>query len=111
MNVVSERCNYIQSPSHSLATSSSTSQSLSLHIPDSRFRFLILFPFVHPLNLSGDGTAAPLHIPPIDNWWWLSHKGTTTSFLCISLFALLIRSIGTETALTISLTGDSITLL
>lgn len=38
-------------------------------------------------NLSGDGTAAP-----IDAWWWLSHKGTTTSFLCISLFALLIRS-------------------
>ncbi|CAF2272089.1 hypothetical protein HID58_014896 [Brassica napus] len=38
-------------------------------------------------NHSGDGTAAP-----IDTWWWLSHKGTTTSFLCISLFALLIRS-------------------
>ncbi|CAA0406130.1 unnamed protein product [Arabidopsis thaliana] len=28
----------------------------------------------------------------IDTWWWLTHKGTTTSFLCISLFALLIRS-------------------
>ncbi|KAJ4902335.1 hypothetical protein Rs2_16286 [Raphanus sativus] len=40
-----------------------------------------------PVNLSGDGTA-----PPIDTWWWLTHKGTTTSFLCISLFALLIRS-------------------
>lgn len=24
-------------------------------------------------------------------WWWLSRKGITTSFLCISLFALLVR--------------------
>ncbi|XP_010553919.1 PREDICTED: probable dolichyl pyrophosphate Man9GlcNAc2 alpha-1,3-glucosyltransferase [Tarenaya hassleriana] len=27
-----------------------------------------------------------------DSWRWLVHKGTTVSFLCISLFALLIRS-------------------
>ncbi|KAL0741995.1 hypothetical protein Bca4012_083508 [Brassica carinata] len=44
-------------------------------------------PKKNPVILSGDGTA-----DPIDTWWWLSHKGTTTSFLCISLFALLIRS-------------------
>ncbi|KAG2328807.1 hypothetical protein Bca52824_011535 [Brassica carinata] len=44
-------------------------------------------PKKNPVNLSGDDTAAP-----IDIWWWLPHKGTTTYFLCISLFALLVRS-------------------
>ncbi|CAH2079735.1 unnamed protein product [Thlaspi arvense] len=48
-----------------------------------------------PAKLSGDDIAAPLSAQvgeSIDTWWWLSHKGTTISFLCISLFALLIRS-------------------
>ncbi|XP_010440952.1 PREDICTED: probable dolichyl pyrophosphate Man9GlcNAc2 alpha-1,3-glucosyltransferase isoform X2 [Camelina sativa] len=50
-----------------------------------------------PVKHSGDDDiAAPVSSQTgssIDTlWWWLTHKGTTTSFLCISLFALLIRS-------------------
>ncbi|CAA7055600.1 unnamed protein product [Microthlaspi erraticum] len=48
-----------------------------------------------PAKHSGDDTTAPISAQdgaPINTWRWLVHKGTTTSFLCISLFALLIRS-------------------
>ncbi|ESQ51518.1 hypothetical protein EUTSA_v10017711mg, partial [Eutrema salsugineum] len=48
-----------------------------------------------PVKFAGNDNAAPVSIQSgasIATWWWLSHKGTTTSFLCISLFALLIRS-------------------
>ncbi|ESQ47220.1 hypothetical protein EUTSA_v10027717mg [Eutrema salsugineum] len=48
-----------------------------------------------PAKFSGNDNAAPASTQSgasIDAWWWLAHKGTTASFLCISLFALLIRS-------------------
>ncbi|CAN8232948.1 unnamed protein product [Cochlearia groenlandica] len=49
-----------------------------------------------PAKFSGEeNNVSPIstqYESPIDTWRWLTHKGTTTSFLCISLFALLIRS-------------------
>ncbi|KAG7543780.1 Glycosyl transferase ALG6/ALG8 [Arabidopsis thaliana x Arabidopsis arenosa] len=49
-----------------------------------------------PAKHSGDDditiSVSPKTGSLTDTWWWLAHKGTAASFLCISLFALLIRS-------------------